>query len=228
MIVPNFNQQIKTAVEILKAGGVVVFPTETAYGLAADATNKKAVRRVFAIKGRGQEKTFPLIASDIKMVEKYAVLSPVIKRLIKKYWPGALTVIVGVRHGAPQLDPGVIRSGTVAIRIPDHPMARELAKRLGQPIISTSANVSGEPVCYSIRTVKKQLIGRKTQPDFYLTGGRLKKVKPSTIVMEKDGEVVVLRQGEILIPPPPPSLGYGRARPTLPHCGSDGGRLNFG
>ncbi len=198
------------AVEILKAGGAVVFPTETAYGLAVDATNEKAVRRVFAIKGRGKEKSFPLIAADFKMVEKYAILSPIIKRLAKKYWPGPLTVIVGVRHlpleaseakwgGALQLSSGVIRSGTIAIRVPDHPIACELSRRLGQPIVSTSANVSGEPVCYSVRVVKKQLVGRKTQPDFYLDVGRLKKVKPSTIVVEKNGEIVVLRQGEIKI-----------------------------
>jgi L-threonylcarbamoyladenylate synthase len=204
------------AVEILKAGGAVVFPTETAYGLAVDATNEKAVRRVFAIKGRGKEKSFPLIAADFKMVEKYAILSPAIKKLVKKYWPGPLTVIVGVRHlpleaseakwgGAPQLSSGVIRSGTIAIRVPDHPIACELSRRLGQPIVSTSANVSGEPICYSIRAVKKQFVGRKTQPDFYLEAGCLKKVKPSTIVMEKDGEIIILRQGEISIPPPRPS-----------------------
>ncbi|MFH1089813.1 MAG: L-threonylcarbamoyladenylate synthase [Candidatus Uhrbacteria bacterium] len=192
------------AVEILKAGGVVVFPTETAYGLAADATNEKAVRRVFAIKGRGKEKSFPLIAADFKMVEKYAVLSPVIKKLVKKYWPGALTVVVPVQtivgnKNFCSLRNGTIRSGTIAIRVPDHPIACELSKRLGRPIVSTSANVSGEPVCYSVRVVKKQFVGQKTQPDFYLDVGRLKKIKPSTIIMEKEGEIIVLRQGEIKI-----------------------------
>jgi len=196
MVDSDFKEQKKNAVEILKAGGVVCFPTETAYGLAADATNAKAVRRIFEIKGRGKEKTFPLIAASQSMVEKYAILSPIIRRLVKKYWPGPLTVVAPIRRGV-ELARGTVRGRTIAIRVPNHPIARELSKRLGRPIVSTSANVSGEPVCYSIRAVKKQFVDQKFQPDFYLDVGRLPKRKPSTIVMEKNGEIVVLRQGEI-------------------------------
>jgi L-threonylcarbamoyladenylate synthase len=200
---------IKAAVEILKAGGVVVFPTETAYGLAADATNERAVRRVFAIKGRELGKSFPMIAASVAMVEKYAILSPVLRKLVKKQWPGPLTVVASVRvdtntstsvsvsasrsvgaNGHSPLRTGVVRGGTVAVRVSSHPIARELSRRLGRPIVSTSANLSGQPACYSIRAVKKQL-GDK--PDFYLDTGRLPKRKPSKIVMEQDGEIVVLR-----------------------------------
>jgi L-threonylcarbamoyladenylate synthase len=180
---------IKAAVEILKAGGVVVFPTETAYGLAADATNERAVRRVFAIKGRELGKSFPMIAASVAMVEKYAILSPVLRKLVKKQWPGPLTVVAPTRTNN-ELSKGVVRGGTVAVRVSSHPIARELSRRLGRPIVSTSANLSGQPACYSIRAVKKQL-GDK--PDFYLDTGRLPKRKPSKIVMEQDGKIVVLR-----------------------------------
>lgn len=189
------TNDIKKAVEILKAGGVVVFPTETAYGLAADATNEKAVRRVFAIKGRGKEKTFPMIAASTAMVEKYAILSPVLKKNVKNNWPGPLTVIIPT-HSKNELSKGVVRGKTIAIRVSSHPIARELSRRLGRPIVSTSANLSEQPACYSIRAAKKQL---GDQPDFYLDVGALPKRKPSTIVTEKNGEIVVLRQGSIKI-----------------------------
>ncbi|MFH1253690.1 MAG: L-threonylcarbamoyladenylate synthase [Candidatus Uhrbacteria bacterium] len=198
MIDPEFKKQIKKAVEILKAGGVVVFPTETAYGLAADATNIKAIRRVSEIKDRTPVKTFPLIAADQKMVEKYAILSPLIKSLTKKHWPGALTVVVPARPGRLK-EFALIRSGTLAVRVSSHFVAKELSRRLDRPIISTSANLSGWPTCYSVRAVKKQLVGKKNQPDFYLDIGRLLKQKLSTIVEEKNGEVVVLRSGGIKI-----------------------------
>ncbi|HBR80788.1 MAG: Translation factor SUA5 [Candidatus Uhrbacteria bacterium GW2011_GWE2_45_35] len=196
----KINEEIKKAVEILKAGGVVVFPTETAYGLAADATNEKAVRRVFAIKGREGEKTFPMIAASSKMVEKYAILSPNIKKIVKKYWPGPLTVVAPVRivivgaNGHSSIRSGTIRNGTVAIRVSSNPIAEELSRRLGRPIVSTSANLSGGPACYSVRAVKNQL-GDK--PDFYFDVGRLPKRKPSTIITEKNGEVIILRVGSI-------------------------------
>jgi len=183
------SNSVKKIVEVLRQGGVVVFPTETAYGLAADATNAKAVRRVFAIKERIKEKSLPLIAADLQMVEKYAVLSPLIKKLVKKYWPGSLTTVVPIRRGT-DLARGTMLYSTIAIRVSAHPIARELSKRLGRPIVSTSANLSGQPACYSVRAAKKQLGDR---PDGYLDAGVLPRRKPSRIVTEKDGEIVVLR-----------------------------------
>lgn len=192
------SEDLKRAVKILRAGGVVVFPTETAYGLAVDATNIKAIRRVSKIKDRVPAKTFPLIAADQKMVEKYAVLSPLMKVLVKDNWPGALTVVVSARSGRLK-EFALIRSGTLAVRVSSHPIARELSRRLGRPIISTSANLSGQPTCYSVSAVKKQLAGRKSQPDFYLDIGRLPRRQLSTIIEEKDGRIVVLRPGSVKI-----------------------------
>jgi len=191
---------LKKAVEILKNGGVVVFPTETAYGLAADATNIEAIRRVSEIKDRVPVKTFPLIAANQKMVEKYAVLSSLMKSLVKDNWPGALTVVVPARPGCLK-EFALIRSGTLAVRVSSHPVASELSRRLGRPVISTSANLSGQSTCYSVRAVKKQLAGRKILPDFYLDIGRLPHSRLSTIVEEQNGRIVVLRQGTIRLHP---------------------------
>jgi L-threonylcarbamoyladenylate synthase len=168
----------------------VVFPTETAYGLAADATSERAVRRVFAIKGRESRKSLPLIVANLKMAEKYAILSPVLRKLVKNQWPGPLTVVAPARTKN-KLSKGVVRGGTVAVRVSSHPIARELSQRLGRPIVSTSANLSGQPTCYSIRAVKKQL-GNK--PDFYFDVGYLPKRKPSRIIVGRHMEIVVLRK----------------------------------
>lgn len=183
---------VKNSVELLQAGGVVVFPTETAYGLAADATNAKAVRRIFAIKGRNSGKSLPLIAADLKMVEKYAILSPLMKKLAKKYWPGPLTVAIPMRAGI-GVATGARRADTIAVRVPAYSVARELSRQLRRPIVATSANLSGQPTCYSVVAVKKQFAGRKFQPDFYLDGGRLPHRRSSTIIKEEDGEIIILR-----------------------------------
>jgi len=173
------NKQLEEAIAVLKQGGVVLFPTETAYGLAADTGNAKAVRRIYKIKGRDAGKQLPWIASDAAMAERAAGVSSSLMRLARKHWPGPLTVV-----------------GThAAVRVSSHPAARALARGLGRPITATSANRAGQPACYSVRAFLKQL--GKNSPDFILDVGALPRRKPSTIVAEKDGEIVVLRKGPI-------------------------------
>ncbi|HBP00207.1 MAG: Translation factor SUA5 [Candidatus Uhrbacteria bacterium GW2011_GWF2_41_16] len=187
------------ALRILSLGGVVAFPTETAYALGADATNDSAVERIFLIKGREEEKTVPLIASSLEMVERYAILSQTLQQLANQYWPGPLTLILPVRdnhHLAPQV---VRMNGTIAIRVSSHPLVHDWSQKLGVPIVSTSANRSGEPTCYSINEVKQSFLNKVYQPDFFWDGGILPIRKPSTIIMEKEGKIVVLRQGEIFV-----------------------------
>lgn len=193
--------KLDEAVHILKNSGVIVFPTETAYGLGADATNERAVERLMAIKGREGWKTPPLIAADREMVEQYANLSPTMHRLADEYWPGPLTLVVptpGVgQHRV--LANGVVREGTIAVRVSSHKLVQELSRELGAPIVATSANVAGQPSCYDVASVRAQFATHLLQPDFYLDDGPLATQKPSTIVAEQDGELVVLRQGEIIV-----------------------------
>jgi L-threonylcarbamoyladenylate synthase len=189
------KKQLDEAIAVLQKGGVVVFPTETAYGLAADATDAKAVRKVFAIKGRGAEKSVPLIASDRAMAERYIHLTPSLRMLAKRHWPGPLTIVGLVRFG---LAPGAVRKdGTVAIRVSSHPIARALSRALNSPIVATSANVAAQPTCYSVRAVQKQFATRRLRPDFYVDVGALPRREPSTLVKEEDGELIMLRQGSV-------------------------------
>jgi len=192
------EEDIKKAVETLKTGGVVVFPTETAYGLAADATNAHAVSRLMAIKGRDGWKTPPLVAGSMTMAEKEIILSPQLKKLAERYWPGPLTIVTPIRTNT-TLCQEVIREGTVAIRVSSHETARMLSVQLGAPIVATSANITGQATCYDVASIHVQFDTRLLQPDFYLDEGLLPHHIPSTIVTEQNGILIILRQGEIVL-----------------------------
>lgn len=186
---------LKRAVEALVGGAVVVFPTDTAYGLAADPDNAKAVRRVFAIKGRKIEKQLPLIAGSPAMAAALVRLSGLSLKLAKKYWPGPITIIVQVRPNKLKMIGG--RAKTVAIRVPASAWARAIAQGLGRPITSTSANISGQPTIYVPAAIRRSFSGRRRQPDLFLNAGRLPTKPPSTIVKVRGSRIVTLRPGPI-------------------------------
>lgn len=177
------------AVKIIRQGGVIVFPTETAYGLAADFLNPKAIKKIFQIKRRPENKKLTLIVPDITMVKKYFYLDKLGKKLAKAYWPGPLTLILSVKK--------TVKVGwkEAGVRVSSNPIARELSQKLGRPITATSANLSGLPECYTIKKVVNQFFGRKYQPDLILDAGKLPKRKVSTIVKIERGEIKVIREG---------------------------------
>jgi L-threonylcarbamoyladenylate synthase len=132
------------ALGVLRSGGVVAFPTDTFYGLAADPTDEAAVQRIFAIKGRAAGEALPLIAVSIEAVELFCgPIGPAGRRLTDRFWPGPLSLLVD----APPTVAAAVHAGTgaVAIRVPDHPVARALAGAFGRPLTATSANRSGSP-----------------------------------------------------------------------------------
>ena len=210
------EQQIQQALVVLRNGGTVVFPTETAYGIGADATNTRAVERVAAIKGRDAAKTMPLIVADLKMAERYMELSDRLRALAMDFWPGPLTIVGKAkprgagslpagRHGASggngtDLSPSVMReNGTIALRVSSHPVAAALTKALGVPLVATSANRAGESSCFSVEAARQQLDSQHLQPDLYLDGGVLPRSKPSTIIKQVGREIEVVRQGSAIL-----------------------------
>lgn len=194
------DKQIKEAINVLKHGGVVVFPTETCYGLAADATNVQAVRRLGQIKGRGR-KSLPLIASSLAMVEVYTKMSELAHRIARQYWPGPVTIVLPVKAvGRTRLASQCIKANHVAIRVSSNKIATELSKQLRKPIVATSANRAGEPECYSVRSFQRQYASSKLQPDYILDVGALPKRAPSTMVKIDRNRLQVLRQGSIKFP----------------------------
>jgi L-threonylcarbamoyladenylate synthase len=133
---------LQRAADWLTAGYIVAYPTDTLYGLAVDAWSPAAVGALFGVKGRPENNALPLIAASMEQAERFAAsLSPLSKRLAVEFWPGPLSLIV---DAPASIVPAVHASlGTIAIRVPDHPVARALAAAFGRPITATSANRSG-------------------------------------------------------------------------------------
>lgn len=137
------KELIDEAVRVLKDGGVILYPTDTVWGIGCDATNQEAVAKVFAIKRRSEAKSLVLLAADLDMVARYIREIPSIAIDLVEVNDAPMTIVY---PGAQGLAPGVVaEDGSVGIRIPLHEFSRELARRLRRPLVSTSANISGEP-----------------------------------------------------------------------------------
>lgn len=186
------------AVEVLRSGGVIVYPTETAYALGCDATSKSAVERIFRIKQRDQNRALPLIVSSIAMAKKFAVWNTAIDMLAQKYWPGPLTLIMKSRKKLPVS----ASDTTIAIRVSGNEFARELSEALGAPIVSTSANSSGQITHYRVSGIVKDFKGSGSLPDLIIDAGLLPRRVPSTIIKIINKDVEVVRQGGIKIGDP--------------------------
>ncbi len=182
-------------VKRLKEGQVLALPTETVYGLVADATNKKAVKKIYQIKGRNFNKPLPVICSSLDMAKNFFYLPKVLEILAKKYWPGPLAIRFKVKNKKIK----VSQDNTVVARVSSYDLLTKLAKKLGKPITATSANLAGQNECHNAGQVINQFKNIKYQPDLIIDGGQLPPIKPSTIVALEKDQLVVLRQGEIKI-----------------------------
>ena len=188
--------QINQAVKVLKAGGVVVYPTDSTYGLAVDATKAKAVERLYKIKGRDFNKPIHVIFPDTKWLIKIVKLNTTALKLMNKFLPGPLTLVLPLKAKGKSWQKLSAATKTMGVRLPKHKIAMQLVESLGKPITTTSANLSSLPNTYSIPEVKKQFAAAKFKPDFYLDGGKLPKTLPSTVVLLTRG-VKILRAGPI-------------------------------
>lgn len=187
---------IGKAVETLRQGGVVVLPTETCYGLSADITNSKAVSLIFKIKKRPKKKSFSIVCADLQMAKKWFVLGPEELKLAKKYWSGPLAMILKAKLNKICIQ-SLAKDKTAAVRVSSSKVMRAICRKLGRPVVSTSANISGAENPYSVKDVLAQFSGQKYQPDLILDEGRLPKQPPSTIVKVQGKKVKILRQGTV-------------------------------
>lgn len=179
-----------------------MYPTDTAYGLAADIESRKGIVKIFKIKGRMKQKTLPLIAGSLLMANKYVAWTPTGKKLAQKFWPGPLTLILESRIMNLEsriFHKHIIKQDKIAIRVPDSKIAQMISNELGRPITSTSANISGRLECYSVAEFLDQAIGQKFLPDLILDAGRLRQRKPSTIADASGEKIALVREGVIKI-----------------------------
>lgn len=181
----NWRKDLQYVIKALEKGAIVVFPTETAYGLGGDARNKKVIERVNKIKGRPKTKFLPCIASSKSAVKEYFYLSNLERDYIEKKWPGPNTLLLMPKKAKNSLK---MDYSEIAIRVSGHECAQYLAKKLGGYIISTSANISGQDSLYSAKKIYDKFKNKKEKPDFIIDWGELKKQKASTIIQFKEGK----------------------------------------
>ena len=189
----DIQQQIERGISILRQGGLVAFPTDTVYGLGANANIHQAVERIYQVKERPRSMAFPLLLADTSQISGLAELVPPITWLLAdKFLPGALTIVLHKSSSVPD----IITAGgaTVAVRIPAHPIPVALTQGLGVPIVGTSANLSGKPSALTADEVYSQF-GDKI--DFIVDGGRCPGGRESTVVDVTKEIPVILREGAI-------------------------------
>lgn len=174
---------IEEAGRIIKNGGVIVCPTDTVYGLICDATNKKAVEKIFKIKKRPKSKPLPLFAKDLKMAKKLAEIDRNQEKFLKKVWPGKITVVLKSTRLRPPIGGTSARQRkTIALRVPKHKVISYLLSVIGRPLAQTSANISGQPASNNIKDILEQFKGKKHQPDLIVRYSVSNKSKPSKII----------------------------------------------
>jgi len=186
---------IDRAVELLQRGEVVVFPTDTVYGIGAHAFLPQAVARLYAVKQRPHALAIPLLLSDAEAMQTVCNNIPALAwQLAGRFWPGGLSLVLA-RAG---IVPDAVTAGgsTVAVRVPDHPLVRELCRRLGAPLAATSANRHGQPDPVTADQVRLSLGGEVA---LILDGGLCRGGMPSTVLDLTVSPPAILRPGPITV-----------------------------
>ena len=181
------------ALAALKRGEVIVFPTETLYGLGADALNFSAVENVFQLKGRDPDNPLPVLVADRAMLDSLvAKVSPLAEKLMAHFWPGPLTLVLPARNDLPR--PLVNRQGGIGVRLSSQPIATELVRLLSRPLTATSANPSGQPGAHTLLEAKNYFSAQIT---IYVDGGELTSPAGSTVAAVENDKLRIIRAGEI-------------------------------
>ena len=178
------EKDIEFAAELLRDGGLVAFPTETVYGIGANYLNEKAVNKLYEVKKRPRSKPFTIHISDMETIENmHCKITPLAKHLMKKFWPGPLTLILESKD-----------SGKLGFRMPDNNIAKALISKSGVPVVAPSANLSGDKPPAEAAQILEKLDG---QIDLILDGGKAELGKESTVIDTANFSYRTLRKGAI-------------------------------
>lgn len=187
---------ITEAIKVLREGGIVIYPTDTAFGIGCRVDNEESVNKVFSIRNRPQEKAVPVLVSSIDMAKKYwsSPLPDIVRHLTEKYWPGGLTVIYTVKKDG--VSPFVTGGKkTIGLRMPDHETPIQLIEGIGVPILGPSANFSGGNTPYSVEELDKNLIKKVD----YVLEGKTKGKMASTVIDCTQTPPKIIRPGAVVV-----------------------------
>ncbi len=192
MILEPTNENIKIVIEKLLNGDVVIFPTDTVFGIGCIATNTKSIEKIYKLKGREKTKSLLLNVANITTIKKYAKVSLRDKMLIQKFMPGALSLILNVKDNT-LLSHYVIKNSKIGIRIPNNKILLKILKKIKVPLISTSCNLSGNPAC-TTATEAEKIFGKKI---IILDTNENLSGQSSTIIDTTSKEISYIREGII-------------------------------
>ena len=183
---------IDKIVEIINSSGLVISPTDTVYGIMGDALNKESIKNVYDVKRRDYKKPLILLMSSIDMIKEYTLdISEDEMNLMKKFYPGCMTLLL--RRNS-KVDDMICNNGEyVGVRIPDNKDLLSIIEKLGRPVFSTSCNISGNDVVRSVDEIDEEIVSKV---DYIYDGGYIDSVS-STVVRIDNGEVVILREGNL-------------------------------
>lgn len=186
---------LEQAAELIKQGKIVVFPTETVYGIGTNGLDENAVKKLYEVKQRPLNKPISLLVSNMEMINLIAKdITEVEYKIMEKFFPGPLTIILKKK----KIVPDILTAGqdTVGVRMPRGEIARKLVEYANVPIATPSANISGEPSGTNLQEIKKHFEGKV---DYFIDGGNSELGLSSTIVQVVDGKPQILRQGSITL-----------------------------
>jgi L-threonylcarbamoyladenylate synthase len=195
------REALERARDVLARGGIVLYPTDTLYGLAVDAHNPAALSRLRLLKGRETKKPISIVAHSVEALDEYVAWNAVAKELAERHLPGALTLVLPARPGVPE---GVQLIGHVGVRVPNDTFSQRLAHLFGGMFTATSANRSGEQTLASIDQILRQFGPRISEIDLVIDAGERAGGIGSTVVTFRDGKPYILREGII----PREELGF--------------------
>ncbi len=187
IIAEDYDTAKESAKAVISSGGVLVYPTDTLYGLGCDATSKEAVEKIYSIKKREGKKPMSMLVSGFEMIRKYCDVPPAHSKIIHELLPGPYTFILALREKLPV-------SGTlqVGVRVPEHHFMRQVSRELGLPIVTTSANVSGEKDADELSGVNQEIAN---EADLLIDGGKCKYAQGSTVIDLV--QMKILRKGAV-------------------------------
>jgi len=190
MIVPCNEEGIRKASDTVKRGGVVVYPTDTVYGLGCDPRNIQAVRTIYRIKGRDKSKHLPILGYSLEEISKIAIFDQLSKKIAEKFWPGPVTLVLKLKDY--EIARSLVLTNKIAVRVPNHPCTLALLREC-KLLVGTSANRSG----LSPFSDAKDIIDKLEGYDVLLNGGKITEPSESTVVEVRENRLKIIRAGKI-------------------------------
>jgi len=186
---------LQEALEVLRGGGTIIYPTETSYGLGGDFFDSSVTEKINQMKQRAESKHLSVIVPDFIYATSLVTFTSIARRLAAEYWPGPLTLVLPYKyHGLNNHSDDYL-----ALRVSSHPFAGNLSINFGNPLVATSANISVAGDNYDPENIIRQFSQAKIKPDLFINAGKLPQMPPSTIIKVTEDKMEVLRQGNIKI-----------------------------